>query len=131
MEKKTIAVVAALAVLLAGAGAYANTDDVTEAAPYGCYGHGSAALTDEQQKAMLELRLKLLDSDATWEEMHDEMQALRTELGIQGPNFVDEDGDGVCDNYASGYGKGYGRGPGGCGMGFGGRGGGFGRMGRW
>ena len=130
MEKKTIVVAIALLVLLAGAGAYANTDEVTTTAPYGCYGHGQVALTDTQQEAMLELRQKFFDDEITWEEMHDEMQKLRAELGITGPGFVDEDGDGLCDN-AGGYGKGYGRGPGGCGMGFGGRGGGYGRMGRW
>jgi hypothetical protein len=131
MQRKTIALVAALAVLLAGAGAYANTDDEITTTPYGCYGHGPAALTDEQQKAMLELRLELLDSDLSMEEIHTEMQALRAELGIEGPGFIDEDGDGVCDNYGqrrkSGYGRGYGNGPGGCGMGYGG----FGHMGRW
>ena len=133
MQKKTIAIpVVLLALAFLAAGAYADTDD-TAATTRGCGGYGPGALTDEQQKAVLEKHLELIDSDLTRDEIHEEMQEFRVELGITGPNFVDEDGDGVCDNHAEGYGKGNGRGQGGCGGGYG-RGmgyGGFGHMGRW
>jgi hypothetical protein len=134
MQRKTIAIPAVLVALtLLAAGAYADTAEPTTT--WGCNGYGPAALTDEQQKAVLEKHLELIDQDLTREEIHEAMQEFRAEQGITGPNFVDEDGDGVCDNYAKGHGRGYGNGPGGgCGGGFGrgmGQGTGYGHMGRW
>ena len=139
MQRKTIAIpVVLLALTFLAAGAYADTAEPTTTT-WGCNGQVPQALTDEQQKAVLEKHLELIDSDLTRDEIRDEMHEFRTELGITGPNFVDEDGDGVCDNYASGAG-GAGYGKGGCGggnshgMGYGrgsGRGGGFGGMGQW
>lgn len=135
MQRKKLAIPAVLVALaFLAAGAYADTAEPTTTT-WGCNGQGPAALTGEQQKAVLEKHLELIESDLTREEIHAEMQEFRAELGITGPNFVDEDGDGVCDNYGQGFGRGYGKG--GCGGGYGmgqgtgyGRGGGYG-MGRW
>jgi hypothetical protein len=136
MQRKTIAIPAVLVALaLLTAGAYADTAGDTPTTTWGCNGYGPAALTDEQQKAVLEKHLELIESGLTREEIHAEMQEFRAELGITGPNFVDEDGDGVCDHAGEGYkGKGQGRGQGGCGTGTGGGKGygrGSGHMGRW
>jgi hypothetical protein len=128
MQTKKIAVFALLAATLITAAAYADAEEATTT--WGCYGygpdedfvpHGWQALTDEQQKAMLEKRLELLESDLDRTEIHEEMQKFRAEQGITGPNFVDEDGDGACDNYDQHVGRqGYHRGNGhGCGGGFG------------
>ena len=134
MQRKTIAIpVVLLALTFLAAGAYADTAEPTTTT-WGCNGYGPQALTDEQQKAVLEKHLELIESDLTRDEIHAEMQEFRAEQGITGPNFVDEDGDGVCDNYGQGKG-GSGYGKGGCGgQGYGrgmGQGTGYGRMGRW
>jgi hypothetical protein len=135
MQRKTIAIPAVLVALaLLTAGAYADTTGDGPTTTWGCNGYGPAVLTDEQQKAVLEKHLELIESDLTREEIHTEMQEFRAELGITGPGFVDEDGDGVCDNYGQRRESGYGRGQGGCGMGVGGgmgHGRGSGHMGRW
>ena len=139
--KKFVYPVLLFAAVIAVAAVYADaTEDTPTATPWGCYAHtgdgdfvpqGWADLTDEQIEALKEKHTELRESDLTRDEMHEEMQKIHEELGITGPNFVDEDGDGICDNYAEGHGRGYGNGPsGGCGMGTGGKGG-YGHMGRW
>jgi len=132
--KKFVYPVLLFAAVIAVAAVYADTtDDAPTTTPWGCYGHtgdgdfvpqGWTGLTDEQIEALKEKHTELRESDLTRDEMHEEMQKIHEELGITGPNFVDVDGDGICDNHASGTGgPGYGRG--GCGMGSG-RGGGYG-----
>ena len=83
----------------------------------GRMGQWWTGLTEEQKETIQEKRAELWEHEATWEEHRQEMHALKEELGIQGPNFVDEDGDGVCDRageggyrYAAGSGRGQRRG---------------------
>lgn len=83
---------------------------------YGMMGPRSPWLTEEQRTTLQEKRAELLEEGASWEETREEMHELREELGITGPNFVDEDGDGVCDHagtggykHAAGSGRGHGR----------------------
>lgn len=126
--KKFVYPVLLFAAVIAVAAVYADAkQDKPTTTPWDCYAHtgdgdfvkaGWADLTDEQIDALKEKHAELRNSDLTKEEAHEEMQKIHDELGITGPNFVDEDGDGVCDHYGQrrgcgmGFGGGYGKGHG-------------------
>lgn len=77
---------------------------------------GWAGLAEEQIAKMQEIREQYWNGDTSRDQMRIEMQEYRQSVGAFGPNYIDEDGDGLCDNAGkygpgSGSGNGQGKGP--------------------